>query len=138
MEEWIRVGALLLREPVIHRLADLLANRARSAHERVPTRQALLATCVGAVVIVWITFAALADENDEISGDLPDVDQLTGIQGLGDLLTRERLVILDTDHAKLSGFWAHTSHIATRRQLKTERQRRWRKGVSERKNGRLL
>jgi hypothetical protein len=135
MDDWIRVGTLLLREPVIQKMADVLAERARSAHERVPPRETLLATCVGAVSIVWITLTPLADENHVISGKLPDIDKLAGIEGFCNLLTDKWLVVLDADHIKLASFWAHSDTIERRRQLKTERQRRWRQGVKRRGNG---
>lgn len=125
-EEWIRVGAHLLREPVILKMADALAARARDAHERVPPREALLATCVGAVIIVWITFAPLADENDVIPGKVPDIDQLTGIQGFCDLLTAEWLVVLDAEHIKLPGFRAHRSTMSLKREQDAIRARRYR------------
>lgn len=126
MDEWIRVGTHLLREPVIQKMADALAERARSAHERVPPRETLLSTCVGAVVIVWITFSPLADENDVFPGKLPDIDKLAGIQGFCDLLTDKWLVVLDADRIKLTGFRAHMRTIATKREQDAERAKRYR------------
>jgi hypothetical protein len=126
MDDWIRAGARLLGEPVIVRMAATLADRARARHERVPPFETLLATCVGAVVIVWITLTPLADEKDVISGSVPDIDKLAGIEGFCNLLTDEWLVVLDADHIKLSGFSAHGLVTSKRREQDAARARRYR------------
>lgn len=126
MDDWIRVGAQLLREPEILAMAKVLAARARAERRRVPPPEQLLATCVGAVIILWITFLPLADENDVIPGKVPDIEKLTGIQGFCDLLSAEWLVVLDAEHIKLPGFRAHRSTMSLKREQDAIRAQRYR------------
>lgn len=133
MDDWIRVGAQLLREPEILAMAEALAARARAERRRVPPPEQLLATCVGAVIILWITFLPLADENDVVPGKVPDIEKLTGIQGFCDLLSAEWLVVLDAEHIKLPGFRAHRSTTAMKLELHRQRQQRYRDAIASRK-----
>jgi hypothetical protein len=123
---WIRLAKDLPSHPAIRRMARQLAERERS--QGCPPRplSRYVATCVGAVGILWITADGHIDQEDVLALGPADIDELTGLEGLCDLMPAEWLQVVDPHHVKLPGFQAHNGPAAKKRAQAAQRQQRYR------------
>lgn len=118
MAGWIKVEKDLLNDPRLLVMARRLAEIDR--RDWSPRR--LLATCVGAVCILWITADTHVDQDDVLALGPADIDELTGVEGFCDLMPTEWLEVLDPTHVKLPGFHAHNGTSAKMRAQNSARQ----------------
>lgn len=120
---WIKLEKDLYTDPRLRRMATLLGERAAAPdpHAR------LLATCVGAVCILWMFADTHVDENDILSLGPAEIDELTGIERVCELLPPDWLHVLDKDRVKLPGFHTHNGTKAKKTAVDTKRQQRHRK-----------
>lgn len=129
MRGWIKLQKKLKDDPLLWRMARALGER--EGNPPVPF-QRLLATCVGAVCILWITGDSHIDEQDIMALGPADIDQLTGIEGVCELLPTEWLQVIDPHHVKLPGFHTHNGTKAIKNAQAQERMQRHRSTKSER------
>lgn len=120
---WIKVRKKIVTDPRLIRMARHLG--AREGYQGWPP-ELLLTTCLGAVIILWITADAHIDQNDVMAFGPADVEQFTGIKGICEILPPDWLQVLDADHVKLPGFQAHNGSEARRKALGKARQQRYR------------
>lgn len=121
---WIQFDKSLPKDVRIIAMARELRDRANGATTY--PKEWYIATCVGAVGILWITADSSVTQNDVLALGPRDIDELTGIQGFCDLVPREWLVVLDAKSVKLPGYQAHRSSDSKRRAQGAVRQQRYR------------
>lgn len=118
----------LPKDPLLRQMAKALhAQDVALGRPPLPLAR-LLATCVGAVTILWITAHRKVDQENVLALGPVDIDALTGLEGCCNLFPAEWLVVLDANHVKLPGFQEHRGAKAEKTAMKTARQQRWRDG----------
>ena len=126
MSGWIKLEKDLYTDPRIRRMASALRARdaanggAHGSHLRYVT------TCVGAVSILWITADTHVQEDDLLALGPAEIDELTGIERICELLPEEWLQVINSNSVKLPGFHEHNGTMAKQRALDAKRQQRHR------------
>lgn len=126
MTWWIKVNGTLPDDPHIWRMARQLGDQLMAKTGCAQPFNNLLVTCVGAVIILWITADRHIDDQDVLPLGPADIDQLTGLQGFCDLMPAEWLQVIDPNHVKLPNFQAHNGPSAKRRAQGAKRAARLR------------
>lgn len=116
------------KDPLLRQMARALHAQDLAAGRTPPPLSRLLATCLGAVSILWITAQGQVDQEDVLAMGPVDIDALTGLERSCDLFPAEWLVVLDANHVKLPGFQEHRGAKAQKTAMKNARQQRWRDG----------
>jgi hypothetical protein len=129
-EPWIKVEKSLRDDPRIMRMVAGLMDREKAAGLPERSFNNLCATCVGAVIILWITADTHVDEKDVLAIGPAQIDQITGIQGFCELVPDEWLVVLDAHRVKLPGYQRHNGILAKKRAVDQRRQRLYRHAKS--------
>lgn len=133
MSAWIKFEKRLKDDPRLWRMARALGEREAIQIDAIVPFQRLLTTCLGAVGILWITGDSHVDEQDIMALGPADIDQLTGIEGVCELLPSEWLQVIDAHHVKLPGFHTHNGTEAKKKAQTLNRVQRHRSTKALRK-----
>ncbi len=126
MSGWIKLEKDLYTDPRIRRMATALQARDAANGGAHGSHLRYVATCVGAVSILWITADTHVQEDDLLALGPAEIDQLTGIEGVCNLLPPEWLSVIDAYSVKLPGFHEHNGTVAKQRAMDAKRQQRHR------------
>jgi hypothetical protein len=112
---WIKLEKDLYTDPRLRRMATRLAEMDLAAGRTPQPYSRLLTTCVGAVSILWITADTHVQQDDLLALGPAEIEQLTGVEGICEILPDEWLVVLDPHTVKLPGFHTHNGTEAKNR-----------------------
>jgi hypothetical protein len=123
---WIKVEKSLREDPRIITMADKLGKQIHlKTGAQLPLRL-LCITCVGAVINLWMAAEADIDESDAWHVPPSYIDELTGIEGICQILPADWLQVLSEYSVKLPGFHTHNGTYARKKANGAKRQQKYR------------
>jgi hypothetical protein len=123
-DSWIKFRKNIRGLPEMQVMARRVGDLLEAAGYPRPPVNFLLTYCVGAVGILWITGDDATDELDTLAMGAQDIDQLTGLKHLSELLPRNWFQVVGPDRVKLPDFHKHNGTLAKKKASAVYRQRR--------------
>ena len=130
---WIKLQKNLRDDPRVLRMATALRERHAASRDVTdasrtsqPSRRFFITLAIGGLFELWRYADAAAGDDDIARGSLEQIEELTGIEGFGEVVPSDWLVVLDPDRLQFPDFHKNNSKSKDPNSPAAIRNRRYR------------